>query len=77
MNIRVDWTHEDDADAHRPGDPGPVGPAPRYHLACRAAPTRGPARYDRFITSCDGLSRPGLLGGRAKGPGAVLPEARR
>ncbi|EFW25476.1 hypothetical protein HMPREF9057_03176 [Actinomyces sp. oral taxon 171 str. F0337] len=46
----------------------PAGAAPRYHLACRAACPDGDGVHDRFVSSCDGLSRPVLL--RADGAGA-------
>ncbi|ERH20462.1 hypothetical protein HMPREF1979_03298 [Actinomyces johnsonii F0542] len=46
----------------------PAGAAPRYHLACRAARPDRDGLHDRFVSSCDGLSRPVLL--RAGGAGA-------
>ena len=46
----------------------PAGAAPRYHLACRAARPDWDSLHDRFVSSCDGLSRPVLL--RAGGAGA-------
>ena len=58
----------------------PAGAAPRYHLACRAARPDRDDLHDRFVSSCDGLSRPVLLraGDGAGAPaGPVLPEAHR
>ena len=50
----------------------PAGAAPRYHLACRAACPDGDGVHDRFVSSCDGLSRPVLL----RADGADAPGVR-